>query len=130
MLDNIFHTEQTLARLLAELKKDGLASNTIVTADHGDGLPRAKRSLYDSGLNVPFMVRWPDGRGAGTRNGELVSFVDIAPTVLDLAGIEVPPLQSALFAGDRVRHPSARARFRFSFEAWPPSKAAWVGGLP
>lgn len=105
MLDNIFHTEQTLARLLAELEEDGLAGSTIVivTADHGDGLPRAKRSLYDSGLHVPFMVRWPDGHGAGTRNGELVSFVDIAPTVLDLAGVEVPAwMTGRIFLGDHA----------------------------
>ncbi|MXX07710.1 MAG: sulfatase-like hydrolase/transferase [Gammaproteobacteria bacterium] len=105
MLDNIFHTEQILARLLAELEEDGLAGNTIVivTADHGDGLPRAKRSLYDSGLHVPLMVRWPDGRGAGTRNGELVSFVDIAPTVLDLAGVEVPEwMTGRIFLGERT----------------------------
>ena len=105
MLDNIHYTEQTLARLLAELEEDGLAGNTIVivTADHGDGLPRAKRSLYDSGLHVPLMVRWPDGRGAGTRNGELVSFVDIAPTVLDLAGVEVPPwMTGRIFLGEQA----------------------------
>ena len=105
MLDNIFHTEQILARLLAELEEDGLAGNTIVivTADHGDGLPRAKRSLYDSGLHVPLMVRWPNGRGAGTRNGELVSFVDIAPTVLDLAGVEVPEwMTGRVFLGEHA----------------------------
>lgn len=92
MLDNITYAEQTVATLLAQLVEDGLASNTVVmvTSDHGDGLPRAKRSLYDSGLKVPLMVRWPDGRGAGSRNGELVSFVDIAPSLLDLAGVPVP----------------------------------------
>ena len=105
MLDNIFYTERNLTRLLAELEEDGLAGETIVivTTDHGDGLPRAKRSLYDSGLHVPFMVRWPDSHGAGTRNGELVSFVDIAPTVLDLAGIEVPEwMTGRVFLGDRA----------------------------
>ncbi|RIV80137.1 sulfatase [Aurantiacibacter xanthus] len=92
MLDNIYYYEQTVARLLAELEEDGLADNTvvIVTTDHGDGIPRAKRSLYDSGLHVPLMVRWPDRHGAGTRDGQLVSFIDFAPTILRLAGEEVP----------------------------------------
>ena len=92
MLDNIYYSEQTVARLMAELEEDGLADNTIVivTTDHGDGIPRAKRSLYDSGLHVPLMVRWPDGHGAGTRDGQLVSFVDMAPTILQLAGEDVP----------------------------------------
>ena len=92
MLDNIHYYEQTVARLLAELEEDGLSDETIVivTTDHGDGIPRAKRSLYDSGLHVPLMVRWPDGHGAGTRDGQLVSFVDMAPTILHLAGEDVP----------------------------------------
>ncbi len=92
MLDNIHYYERTVARLLAELEEDGLADNTIVivTTDHGDGIPRAKRSLYDSGLHVPLMVRWPDGHGAGTRDGQLVSFADMAPTILQLAGEDVP----------------------------------------
>ncbi|MFB0613609.1 sulfatase family protein [Aurantiacibacter poecillastricola] len=92
MYDNIHYYEQTVARLLGELEEDGLLDETvvIVTTDHGDGIPRAKRSLYDSGLHVPLMVRWPGGQGAGTRDGQLVSFVDIAPTILRLAGEEVP----------------------------------------
>ncbi len=102
MLDNIHYYEQTVARLLAELEEDGLADDTIVivTTDHGDGIPRAKRSLYDSGLHVPLMVRWPDGQGAGTRDGQLVSFVDVAPTILELAGEDVPEwLAGRVFLG-------------------------------
>jgi arylsulfatase A-like enzyme len=102
MLDNIHYYEKTVARLLAELEEDGLADDTIVivTSDHGDGIPRAKRSLYDSGLHVPLMVRWPDGQGAGTRDGQLVSFVDLAPTILQLAGADVPQwLAGRVFMG-------------------------------
>lgn len=102
LLDNIHYYEQTVARLLAELEEDGLADDTIVivTTDHGDGIPRAKRSLYDSGLHVPLMVRWPDGHGAGTRDGQLVSFVDFAPTILQLAGEDVPSwLAGRVFMG-------------------------------
>jgi len=105
MLDNIHYYERTVGRLLDELEADGLADDTIVivTTDHGDGIPRAKRSLYDSGLHVPLMVRWPDGQGAGTRNGELVSFLDIAPTILDLAGATVPDwLAGRVFLGPRT----------------------------
>jgi arylsulfatase A-like enzyme len=90
--DNQHFSERQLARLLAELEEDGLDRNTIVvvTTDHGDGLPRMKRSLYDSGLHVPLLVRFPDGRGAGRRSDALVSFVDLAPTLLSLAGVPVP----------------------------------------
>lgn len=90
--DNQHFSERQLARLLQELKEDGLDTRTIVvvTTDHGDGLPRMKRSLYDSGLHVPLLVRFPDGRGAGHRSDRLVSFVDLAPTLLSLAGLPVP----------------------------------------
>ena len=54
------------ARFCEQLEADGLADNTIVFywSDHGDGVPRSKRSLYDSGLRVPLMIRWPEALGA------------------------------------------------------------------
>jgi len=90
--ENIAYNEQIVADLLNRLEDDGLADSTIVivTTDHGDGLPRMKRSLYDSGLHVPMMVRFPDGEGAGMRRSDLVSFVDLAPTILSLADAETP----------------------------------------
>ena len=73
-------------------------------------MPRSKRSLYDSGLRVPLMIRWPKGLGATTTPGsvrdELVSFIDLAPTVLALAGVDLPVhLQGRVLVG-----PSAPAR--------------------
>lgn len=80
--------------LLGALEQDGLAENTIVFffADHGSGLPRGKRSLYDSGMRVPLIVRAPERYRAMLEKSreELVSFVDFAPTVLSLAGLPVP----------------------------------------
>jgi arylsulfatase A-like enzyme len=90
--------------ILRQLEDDGLLDRTIVFffSDHGDGLPRAKRWLYDSGLRVPLIVRFPDQRGAGTVRDELVSFVDFAPTVLSLAGVDVPPhMQGQAFLGEQ-----------------------------
>jgi arylsulfatase A-like enzyme len=94
--DNIHQMDQHVGRILAELQADGLLSNTIViwTTDHGDGLPRAKRELYDSGLRVPMLLRFPDRWGGLRREGaieeRLVSFVDLAPTILSLARVDVP----------------------------------------
>ena len=90
--DNVAFTDAALGRIYDRLAADGLLDETImiVSTDHGDGLPRMKRSLYDSGLRVPFVVRYPDGRGAGTVDNELVSFVDLAPTILDWGGIDAP----------------------------------------
>ena len=85
--DNIAFTDQALGALLERLEQEGLIDETIVivSSDHGDGLPRMKRSVYDSGLRVPMVIRYPDGRSAGEKNDELISFVDLAPTILSWA---------------------------------------------
>ncbi len=96
MYDNIADMDGQVAEILRQLDEDGLADNTIVFywSDHGDGVPRAKRSLYDSGLRVPLMIRAPKGLGAfpapGSVSDDLVSMIDLAPTVLALAGVDVP----------------------------------------
>ena len=96
MYDNIADMDAQVGAILKQLEDDGLADDTIVFywSDHGDGVPRAKRSLYDSGLRVPLMIRWPKSLGStmtpGSVRDELVSFVDLAPTVLALAGVVIP----------------------------------------
>lgn len=84
------HTDSHLARMLEELEKRGLLENTvvIVTSDHGMPFPRAKGYAYPASNHVPLAIRWPAGIGTPGRVVEdYVSFVDIAPTILDLAGI-------------------------------------------
>ena len=90
--NNIHAMDEQVGEILERLRQEGLLDNTIViwTTDHGDGLPRAKRDLYDSGIHVPMIVRWPGGEKSGTVDERLVSFVDFAPTVMKLAGIERP----------------------------------------
>ena len=96
MYDNIADMDTQAGDILRELDADGLTDNTIVFywSDHGDGVPRAKRSLYDSGLRVPLMIRWPKALGSdvtpGSVRDDLVSFIDLAPTLLALAGVEIP----------------------------------------
>jgi N-sulfoglucosamine sulfohydrolase len=109
MYDNIADMDAQVGEILKQLVDDGLAENTIVFywSDHGDGVPRAKRSLYDSGLRVPLMIRWPKTLGStmapGSVRGELVSFIDLAPTVLALAGVEIPAhLQGRVLVGPRA----------------------------
>ena len=93
--------------LIAQLKADGLYENTIIFfwSDHGVGLPRAKRWLYDSGTRVPLIVRMPKSSGvkAGVNN-RLVSSIDFGPTVLNLAGLEIPKyMQGRSFIGGTPR---------------------------
>jgi arylsulfatase A-like enzyme len=109
MYDNIADMDGQVGEILKQLEDDGLAANTIVFywSDHGDGVPRAKRSLYDSGLRVPLMIRWPKGVGStltpGSVSSDLVSFIDLAPTVLALAGAEVPAhLPGRVLVGPRA----------------------------
>lgn len=100
--DNIHYMDGRVGEILARIKEDGLDKNTIViwSTDHGDGLPRAKRSVYEGGLRVPFMIRFPDGKEAGVRKDELISFVDLAPTILTLAHADRPDyLQGINFLG-------------------------------
>ncbi len=95
--NNIAYMDAEVGAILAQLEEDGLADSTIViwTTDHGDGLPRAKRELYDSGLKVPMVIRWPEAfRPAdvepGGMDARMISFVDFGPTILKLAGVDVP----------------------------------------
>ena len=87
--NNIAEMDRQLGAILDQLEAEGLMDKTIIFfyPDHGGPLPRQKRLIYDAGLNAPMIVRFPDKRGAGTIDNQLVSFVDLAPTVLSLAGI-------------------------------------------
>ncbi|MBI4606805.1 MAG: sulfatase-like hydrolase/transferase [Planctomycetes bacterium] len=97
-----------VARILQALEDDGLAEHTVVFffSDHGRGLPRAKRWVYDSGIHVPLIVRWPGVIEPGAVRGELVSLLDLAPTMLSIAGIEAPRhLQGRAFLGPAAGPP-------------------------
>lgn len=108
---------------LQELENAGLANDTIVFyyADHGSGMPRSKRWPYNSGLHVPLIVHIPEKWRAlatkeykpGGKSDRLVGFVDLAPTVLGLAGIEPPTwMQGHAFLG---KHPAPPQPFLFGF---------------
>ena len=90
--DNVHFMDAQVGQVLANLRQDGLLDSTVViwTTDHGDGLPRAKRSVYDSGLHIPLILRLPGEERAGQVDSRLISMVDLAPSVLALAGIQPP----------------------------------------
>ena len=110
------HTQITLLdkkvrEILDQLEADGLAENTIVFfySDHGDGLPRGKRFLHDTGLKVPFFIRFPEKYKhlapvqAGGKVDTLINFVDLAPTILSLAGLSKPNyMHGKAFLGKRA----------------------------
>ncbi len=84
--------DKGLGGLLDTMDDHGLRDNTllIVTTDHGLALPRAKGTLFDAGIETMLFVRYPERIPGGVRYSELVSNVDILPTVLDAAGSDLP----------------------------------------
>ncbi len=101
MYNNISYNDSLLGQMLQDLEDDGLAENTIVFhwSDHGP-LPRGKRWPYDSGIHIPMIIRWPDGLTAGEVRDELISSIDLGPTVLSLAGLDIPHhIQGQAFLG-------------------------------
>ncbi|MBN7810279.1 sulfatase [Algoriphagus sp. H41] len=106
-ITNVMRMDEQVGEVIAQLKEDGLYDNTIIFfySDHGDGMPYFKRELYDRGLKVPLLVKAPFLEG-GTRTDELVSFVDFGPTLLSLAGVQIPEnMQGQAFLGKQKAEP-------------------------
>ena len=100
--DEIYRFDHYIGQVEKALKEEGVAENTIliIMADNGRPFPRDKTRLYDSGIKTPFIVKWPKGIvEVGVHCTKLVSAIDIAPTVLDLAGLpSAPTFQGRSFA--------------------------------
>lgn len=112
--DMVTLMDRQAGAILERLEADGLAEDTIVFfySDHGAGMPRSKRWLYDSSLRVPLIVRvpqryqrWAPGPPGGVSD-RMVAFVDLGPTALSLAGVEAPPsMQGRPFLGPMAAAP-------------------------
>ena len=94
--DEIARFDGHFAQILAELDKRGLADNTIVVfmGDNGAALWRGKGTLYEFGIHVPLLVRWPGVVKPGSATAELVSGEDIGPTLLEACGQTVPKVMT------------------------------------
>ena len=92
MYSNIKVMDNQVGEIISQLEEDGLLEDTYVFwySDHGGPLPRQKRLTYDSGIRVPMIIRFPNKENAGSRDDQLVSFIDFAPTILSLAYINPP----------------------------------------
>jgi arylsulfatase A-like enzyme len=106
-ITNVMRMDMQVGEVIAQLKEDGLYDNTIIFfySDHGDGMPYFKREVYDRGLKVPLYVKAPFLEPGNTTD-ELVSFVDFGPTLLSLAGIQIPEtMQGQAFLGAQKAAP-------------------------
>jgi hypothetical protein len=90
--ENIRIADSAVGRILQAVKDSGFEENTLIyfTTDHGAEFPRAKMTLYDPGIKTSLIMRYPRVIKAGMRVKDLVSHVDIMPTLLDAAGLEIP----------------------------------------
>jgi len=104
--------DKEIGKFIKKLEDENLLDNTIIFyyADHGGVLPRSKGYIYESGLNVPLVVRVPEKFKklspfkAGSRTSTFIEFVDLVPTVLSLAGIEIPrSIDGKPFLGKKLK---------------------------
>jgi arylsulfatase A-like enzyme len=108
--DKVEDMDTYVGKVLDELEKSGEAENTIVFyySDHGGILGRSKRFMYESGLHIPMVIRFPKKYanlapgGAGSTTDRIVTFLDFAPTLLSLAGVPIPEyMQGKAFLGEQ-----------------------------
>lgn len=107
MYSNIVEMDRHVGLVLKQLEEDGLLENTIIVwyADHGGPLPRQKRLVYDSGLKVPMIIRFPGKWRAGEIDDRLISFIDFAPTLLSMCSIQPPEyMDGQAFEGKYQSH--------------------------
>ncbi|NDV16212.1 sulfatase-like hydrolase/transferase [Muricauda sp. TY007] len=96
--------DSDVGELITQLKEDGVYDNSYVIfySDHGGNLPWMKREVLERGLHIPFIVKYPKGTNAGTVNNDLISSIDFAPSMLSIAGAEIPDyLQGKAFLGPK-----------------------------
>jgi N-sulfoglucosamine sulfohydrolase len=86
------HMDHMIGEVLDTLDELGLAEQTLVifVSDNGAPFPGSKMTLYDRGIGTPLLLRWPQRIGAGRTSDQLVSTVDLVPTVLEAVGIATP----------------------------------------
>ena len=112
---NIEKLDEQIGVIIDQLKSDSLYENTIIFffSDHGGPFPRYKRSIYETGIRIPMVAKWI-GDSCRGNNNQLVSFVDFAPTILDVANIEREfPFEGVSFFKKDQRHYVFAATDRF-----------------
>jgi arylsulfatase A-like enzyme len=110
-LDEATHLDEQIGQILAQLEADGMADNTVIVffGDNGQSHVRGKQFCYEEGLLVPLIIRWardfrePQFFRPGTVDERLLHGIDLAPTMLSLAGASKPPkMQGQIFLGENA----------------------------
>jgi arylsulfatase A-like enzyme len=112
--------DMQIGQALDAIDRAGVRDNTVVIylTDHGRGLPREKQWCYDAGVHLPLIIRRPGEKKAGSVDKRVVSWVDFAPTILELAGVPIPKdYQGRSFlTGERKYALSARDRMDEAYD--------------
>ena len=119
--DEISRMDSYIGQVLGELDAQGVADNTFIVfmSDNGRPFPRAKTTLYDSGIRTPFIVRYPKHVKPGTTTDSIVSSVDLTPTILELAGADpLPTQQGKSFVGVLATPSVAHREYAFAEHNW------------
>ena len=120
--DEIARLDGVVGEVLAEVERQGETDNTLVLfiSDNGRPFPRCKTTLLDSGIKTPFIVRYPKQVKRGTTSAAIVSTVDIAPTILELAGVkQVETFQGTSFLPLLAGKPTVKTRdYAFAEHHW------------
>lgn len=117
----ITRLDRFVGAVMDELDRQGVADNTFVVfiSDNGRPFPRDKTTIYDSGIRTPFIVKFPSAVTSGTVTQSLVSTIDIAPTILELAGCDVPETIDGISFRKTLADPSQTSRrFVFAEKNW------------
>jgi len=104
-LEQLQIADRAIGRILKQLDDDGLRDSTLVIliGDNGRCMPRGKQFLYDGGIAIPLIMRWPGHIEAGTVCEDLVTTLDICQTIVDAAGVTPPhPLQGMNLFSDAI----------------------------
>ena len=102
---NLILMDEKVGEIINQLKKDELYEDSYIFfySDHGGPFPRHKRAIYESGTKVPLLVKFPKSKNAGKIDNSLLSFVDFAPTVLNISGSKIPDyIQGKAFIGKNL----------------------------
>jgi uncharacterized sulfatase len=106
-LEQMQIVDRQIGKLLKRLDDEGLADNTLVffIGDHGRCHIRGKQFLYDGGIRIPMIMRWPGKVDPGVTNSNMVMSIDICATILEAAGIDPPvKLHGKSLFGDDVKN--------------------------
>lgn len=110
--DEITRLDDNVGKVMAELARQGVANNTLILfiSDNGRPFPGAKTTMYDFGIRTPLLAHWPRGIRRGQVSDSLISSIDLAPTILQLAGVPIPAAVQGKSFVNVLKNPKAKIR--------------------